>query len=75
MAPPNQLDSFFQKIFPPILQRKTMRPRRHLTRDLAARLALSLSLITPNKLIETMEKKPRTQETAEAAFAASSQGN
>jgi hypothetical protein len=26
--------------------------RRHLTRDLAAQLALSLSLITPNKLID-----------------------
>jgi hypothetical protein len=28
-------------------------PRRHLTRDLAAQLALSLSLITPNKLIDS----------------------
>jgi hypothetical protein len=29
-------------------------PRRHLTRDLAAQLALSLSLITPNKLTFTL---------------------
>jgi hypothetical protein len=27
-------------------------PRRHLTRDLAVQLALSLSFITPNKLIQ-----------------------
>jgi hypothetical protein len=29
-------------------------PRRHLTRDLAGQLALSLSLITPNKLINLL---------------------